>query len=242
MYTGWLGCRQQNAMRLSRFIQINTRYGKQQVRLLLAQGRVCVAGQVTTEADLEVDRFVRVELDGELLQESQSHYLMLNKPAGVVSATEHPDHPTVIDLLPEGLRQGIHLAGRLDLKTTGLMLLTNDGNWSRRVTQPESRIAKVYRVTTRDTVAAEAEEVFHRGIYFRYEDITTRAAQLERIDCYNSRLTIHEGRYHQVKRMFGYFDNEVTALHRESIGEIMLDPDLAPGEFRSLTAAEVALF
>ncbi|WP_296059895.1 pseudouridine synthase [uncultured Amphritea sp.] len=229
-------------MRLSRFIQINTSYGRQQVKLLLAQGRIRVAGDVTTEANLEIDRFVRVELDNQLLQESQSHYLMLNKPAGVVSSTEHPEHPTVIDLLPERLRQGLHLAGRLDLKTTGLMLLTNDGHWSRRVTQPESRIAKVYRVTTKDPVATEAEEVFRKGIYFRYEDITTRPAALERIDCYNSRLTIHEGRYHQVKRMFGYFDNEVTALHRESIGEIMLDPDLRPGEFRPLTAAEVASF
>lgn len=229
-------------MQLNRFIQINTPYSRQQAKLLLAQGRVKVAGQIVTDASLEIDRFVRVELDSQLLQDSQSYYLMLNKPAGVVSATEHPEHQTVIDILPQPLRQGMHLAGRLDLKTTGLMLLTNDGNWSRRVTQPESKIAKVYRVTTKDPVAAEAEAVFSRGVYFRYEDITTRPAELERIDRYNSRLTIHEGRYHQVKRMFGYFDNEVTALHRESIGAITLDPQLKPGEFRPLTPAEVALF
>jgi 16S rRNA pseudouridine516 synthase len=229
-------------MQLNRFIQINTPYSRQQAKLLLAQGRVKVAGQIVTDASLEIDRFVRVELDSQLLQDSQSHYLMVNKPAGVVSATEHPKHQTVIDLLPQPLRQGMHLAGRLDLKTTGLMLLTNDGNWSRRVTQPESKIAKVYRVTTKDPVAAEAEAVFSRGIYFRYENITTRPAELERIDSYHSRLTIHEGRYHQVKRMFGYFDNEVIALHRERIGAITLDPKLKPGEFRPLTPAEVALF
>ena len=229
-------------MQLNRFIQINTPYSRQQVNLLLAQGRVKVAGQIVTDARLNIDRFVRVELDSQPLQDSQSYYLMLNKPAGVVSATEHPEHQTVIDLLPPTLRKGMHLAGRLDLKTTGLMLLTNDGNWSRRVTQPESKVAKVYRVTTRDPVAADAEAVFSRGIYFRYEDITTRPATLERLDCYNSRLTIHEGRYHQVKRMFGYFDNEVTALHRESIGEITLDPALQPGEFRPLTTAEIKLF
>ncbi|RTE65781.1 16S rRNA pseudouridine(516) synthase [Amphritea opalescens] len=229
-------------MQLDRFIQINTPYSRRHVKCLLAEGRVTVAGSVTTDAGLEVDRFVRIELDGQILQESQSHYLMLHKPAGVVSATEHPEHQTVIDLLPPALREGLHLAGRLDLKTTGLLLLTNDGHWSRRITQPTSKIAKVYHVTTQDEVAADAEAVFGQGIYFRYEDITTQPAELERIDSHHSRLTLHEGRYHQVKRMFGYFDNEVTALHREQIGGLTLDPQLPPGAFRPLTAAEIALF
>ncbi|SEQ73573.1 16S rRNA pseudouridine516 synthase [Amphritea atlantica] len=229
-------------MQLSRFLQLKTPYSRQRVRVLLAQGRVRVGGEIITDAHREIDRFIRVELDNKLLQEAQSRYLMLHKPAGIVSATVHSEHKTVIELLPQSLRQGLHLAGRLDLKTSGLMLLTNDGNWSRRVTQPESKVAKVYRVTTRDPVSDEAQGVFQKGIYFRYENITTRPAQLERIDDYNSRLAIHEGRYHQVKRMFGYFDNEVTALHRESIGALTLDPDLRPGEFRFLTAAEIALF
>lgn len=229
-------------MRLAKFLQLNSPYSRQQIQLLLAKGQVTVAGSVVTEATFEVDQFIRVELEGRLLQEAQGHYFMLYKPAGVVSATEHPDHRTVVDLLPEAVRSDIHLAGRLDLKTTGLMLLTNDGRWSRRVTQPESTIPKVYRVTTKDPVASDAEAVFARGIYFSYEDITTRPAELERLGPCQSRLTIHEGRYHQVKRMFGYFDNEVTELHRERIGDLLLDPSLRPGEFRPLTADEIALF
>lgn len=229
-------------MRLDRVVQLNTAYGRQQVRLLLARGRVKVAGNVVKDPALEIDRFTSVSLDNTVLQGRQACYLMLNKPAGVVSATEHPEHPTVIDLLPESLRDGLHLAGRLDLKTTGLVLLTNDGLWSRRVTQPESKIPKVYCVTTKDPVAADTEQVFSRGIYFSYEGVTTSPAELERLGPNCSRLTIYEGRYHQVKRMFGYLDNEVTALHREQVGQLVLDSGLKPGEFRSLTPEEIALF
>ena len=229
-------------MRLDRFVQINTAYSRQKVRLLLAQGQVRVAGKVVRDAEVWVDSFVRIELQEQLLQDTNAVYLMLNKPAGIVSATEHPEHQTVIDLLPEHLRAGVHYAGRLDLKTTGLMLLTNDGLWSRRVTQPETETAKVYLVTTKDKISSEVAEVFHRGIYFKYEDITTRPAELELISDYQCRLTLHEGRYHQVKRMFGYFDNEVTALHRESIGAIQLDSDLDPGEYRTLSTDEIVLF
>ncbi|MDX2421845.1 MAG: 16S rRNA pseudouridine(516) synthase [Amphritea sp.] len=229
-------------MQLNRFIQINTPFSRRHVKCLLAEGRVRVAGHIATDANLEVDRFVRIELDDQLLQESKSCYLMLHKPAGVVSATEHTEHQTVIDLIPPALRQGLHLAGRLDLKTTGLLLLTNDGHWSRRITQPTSKIAKVYRVTTQDAVAANTAEVFRQGIYFGYEDITTQPAELERIDSHHSRLTLYEGRYHQVKRMFGYFNNEVTELHREQIGGLTLDAQLPPGAFRPLTDDEIALF
>ncbi|MDO6563161.1 pseudouridine synthase [Amphritea sp. 1_MG-2023] len=229
-------------MQLDRFIQLNTPYSRQRVRCLLAEGRVTVAGHVVRDGSVEVDRFIPISLDNQCLQAAQAYYLMLHKPAGVVSATQHPEHQTVIDLIPEELRQGLHLAGRLDLKTTGLLLLTNDGQWSRRITQPSSKIAKVYRVTTQDEVAVEAEAVFRQGIYFGYEDITTQPAELQRLDRYHSRLTLYEGRYHQVKRMFGYFDNEVTELHRERVGELTLDPDLLPGEFRPLSVAEVALF
>ncbi|WP_417222941.1 pseudouridine synthase [Amphritea sp.] len=229
-------------MQLDRFIQLNTPYSRSRVKRLLAEGRVRVAGDTVTDGRLSVDRFVRIELDDQLLQECQGYYLMLHKPAGVVSATTHPEHQTVIDLLPPALRPGLHLAGRLDLKTTGLMLLTNDGNWSRRITQPTSKITKVYRVTTQDAVAANTAEVFRQGIYFGYEDITTQPAEFERLDSHHSRLTLYEGRYHQVKRMFGYFDNEVTELHREKVGDLNLDPSLLPGEFRALTAAEIALF
>lgn len=205
----------------------------------MAGGRVLVDSVVVTDPRGEIGQFSRVELDQKVLQATPAKYFMLYKPAGVVSATVHDEHRTVLDLLREDDRQGLHLAGRLDLKTTGLMLLTNDGLWSRRITQPEKSFDKVYRVETQDPVPAQAAEVFRQGIYFSYEDITTRPARLELIDSHTSRLILNEGRYHQVKRMFGYFDNEVINLHRESMGQIELDPQLEPGQYRALTRAEI---
>lgn len=229
-------------MRIDRYLQLNTEYSLRQVRTLLLDGQVCIDDLVVRDPAREVTRFAKVVCDGIVLNDSRPCYLMLYKPGGVVSATEHPEHTTVIDLIPESYRQDLHIAGRLDLNTTGLLILTNDGHWSRRITQPESKVAKVYRVETALPVVDEAEAVFQQGIYFRYENITTLPAGLERISPRVSRLTLYEGRYHQVKRMFGYFDNEVTALHRESVGGLVLDPGLEPGEHRHLTDAEIALF
>ncbi|GIZ13464.1 hypothetical protein NCCP436_28800 [Pseudomonas sp. NCCP-436] len=165
---------------------------------------------------------------------------MLHKPVGVVSATEHDSHRTVLDLLDENHRHDLHLAGRLDLNTSGLLLLTNDGQWSRRITQPQQRKPKVYRVRTERPITAEYVEVFARGLYFAYENLTTLPAELQLLDSHNARLTLYEGRYHQVKRMFGHFRNRVLALHRERMGEIALDPALAPGEYRPLNPTEIA--
>ena len=185
--------------------------------------------------------FQRVELDYELLQAGRSaRYWMLHKPVGVVSATEHNEHHTVLDLLDEPDKHDLHLAGRLDLNTSGLLLITNDGRWSRRITQPQQRKPKVYLVDTEQPITAEYAEVFAQGLYFAFEDLTTLPAQLEVLSSHQARLTLFEGRYHQVKRMFGHFRNRVVALHRESMGEIVLDPQLAPGQYRALTDAEIA--
>ncbi|MCV6609402.1 MAG: pseudouridine synthase [Amphritea sp.] len=229
-------------MRIDRYLQLNTEYSLRQVRTLLLDGQVCIDDRVVRDPAREVSRFAKVVCDGIVLNDSRPCYLMLYKPGGVVSATEHPEHTTVIDLIPESYRQDLHIAGRLDLNTTGLLILTNDGHWSRRITQPESKVAKVYRVETAQPVVDEAEAVFQQGIYFRYENLTTLPAGLERISPRVSRLTLYEGRYHQVKRMFGYFANEVTALHRESVGGLVLDPGLEPGEHRHLTEEEIGLF
>ena len=165
---------------------------------------------------------------------------MLHKPPGVVSATEHPEHRTVLDLFDEPDKHELHLAGRLDLNTSGLLLVTNDGQWSRRATSPAGKQAKVYRVETRDLIEPACVEVFARGLYFAYEDLTTLPAVLEILAPRQARLTLFEGRYHQVKRMFGHFRNPVVGLHRVSMGAIQLDPNLAPGQYRALTAQEIA--
>ncbi|MBJ9976034.1 16S rRNA pseudouridine(516) synthase [Pseudomonas sp. S75] len=228
-------------MRLDRFLTNLPCYNRQQVRRLLALGCVRVGGVVITDPHHEVREFSQVEVDGQVLQAARpARYLMLHKPGGCVSATRDPQHPTVLDLLPAELRDDLHIAGRLDYNTTGLLILTNDGQWSRRLTQPSTKLPKVYRVETEDEIGAHYIDTFHQGLYFAFEDLTTQPAQLDILGPRSARLAIVEGRYHQVKRMFGHFDNKVIALHRERMGPIALDPTLAPGAFRALSAAEVA--
>ncbi|AEB57418.1 pseudouridine synthase [Ectopseudomonas mendocina] len=228
-------------MRLDRFLSNFSRFSRQDSRLLISAGRLRVDGEIIIDPRFDIRDFQRVELDDELLQAGRSaRYWMLHKPVGVVSATEHDEHRTVLDLLDEPDKHELHLAGRLDLNTSGLLLITNDGLWSRRITQPQQRKPKVYHVTTEQPITEEYAEVFARGLYFAFEDLTTLPAQLDVLDSHHARLTLFEGRYHQVKRMFGHFRNRVVALHRESMGEIVLDPQLAPGQYRALTAAEIA--
>ncbi|MFB4393260.1 MULTISPECIES: pseudouridine synthase [unclassified Pseudomonas] len=228
-------------MRLDRFLTNLPCYNRQQVRLLLVQRRVQVDGAPVADPLHEVREFSRVEVDGQLLQAGRpARYLMLHKPAGCVSATRDPQHPTVLDLLPAELGKDLHIAGRLDYNTTGLLILTNDGQWSRRLTQPHTKLPKIYQVQTEDEIGAHYVDKFREGFYFAFEDLTTLPAQLDILGPRSARLAIVEGRYHQVKRMFGHFDNKVLGLHRERIGSIGLDPGLAPGEYRALTMEEVA--
>lgn len=226
-------------MRLDRFICKHTEHSHQTARRLVAAGRVRVNGHVQTDPRHPVSAFCTIHLDERLLQQQQAHYLMLHKPAGYLSATSDPEHPTVLELLPQALRSNLHIAGRLDRATTGLLLLTNDGLWSRRITAPEQKIPKVYLVTTAEPISVEAEARFTQGIRLAREGVTTSAAQLERLSACRCRLTIYEGRHHQVKRMFAAIGNEVTALHRESMGRIRLDPDLPPGGYRILSQDEI---
>ena len=163
---------------------------------------------------------------------------MLHKPSGIVSATHDPAHRTVIDLIDDPDRETLHLAGRLDRSTTGLMLLTNDGAWSKRITEKAFGITKTYLVQTRDPMDPAIVRDFARGFYFATENITTQPAELTLLDSHHARLTLSEGRYHQIKRMFHRVQNRVTALHREAIGPIQLPHDLPPGHWRPLTPAE----
>jgi 16S rRNA pseudouridine516 synthase len=228
-------------MRLDRFLANLPCYNRQQVRMLLVQRRVRVDAEVMTDPQAEVREFSRIEVDDQVLQAGRpARYLMLHKPAGCVSATQDPQHRTVLDLLPSELRGDLHIAGRLDFNTTGLLILTNDGQWSRRLTQPATKLPKHYLVETEGEIGAHYVDKFRQGFYFAFEDLTTLPAQLDILGPRRARLAIVEGRYHQVKRMFGHFDNKVVGLHRESMGAIRLDPGLAPGEFRALTREEIA--
>ena len=227
-------------MRLDRFLYHHTEYGRKEIRRLLASGRVRVEGDVEKDTQRDISDFTQVHLDGKLLREDTACYIMLNKPAGYLSATTDPEHPTVMELID--VPQTLHIAGRLDRATTGLLILTNDGKWSRALTEPKENVPKVYVVEVEKPITEETSAQFSAGIYFAYEDLTTVPADLEILNDRKVKLTIYEGRYHQVKRMFHAVGNRVTSLHRESMGGIFLDSELQPGEYRELTEKEIHSF
>jgi 16S rRNA pseudouridine516 synthase len=230
-------------MRLDRFLSNLPCYNRQQVRLLLAERRVRVDGTQVGDPRHEVREFSRIEVDDQLVQAGRAlRYFMLHKPAGCVSATVDPQHRTVLDLLDEPDKHDLHIAGRLDYNTTGLLLITNDGQWSRRLTQPQTKLPKVYYVETEHIIDEHYIEKFREGFYFAFEDLTTQPADLTILSQHSARLSIVEGRYHQVKRMFGFFDNKVIRLHREHMGPLQLDPSLLPGEYRALRPDEISAF
>ncbi len=206
---------------------------------MLAQGRIQVDGQRVSTTDQLIDEFSHVLLDDRVLQAKLPVYLMLHKPVGILSATSDPRHTTVIDLLQCADKNELHIVGRLDRGSSGLLLLTNDGRWSRALMAPEHDVPKVYLVTLQNPLTSDYEKAFAEGMYFGYEDITTRPARLEILEDRLARVTLVEGRYHQIKRMFGRFRNPVLALHRTAIGNLPLDPALAPGQSRILTPAEL---
>lgn len=225
--------------RLDRFISAQLGIKRGDVRGLLAKKRVKVDGAVVTEIGFPIGKFSQVVLDDKVLQARMPYYLMMNKPAGVVSATKDVHHKTVIDLLIDPPSVDLHIAGRLDFNTTGLLLLTNDGLWSRGLSLPERNIEKVYTVTLSKPLDENYIDAFRHGMYFDYEGITTRPVKLEILSDYSAKLRLTEGRYHQIKRMFGRFQNEVLSLHRQAIGAVELDFGLAPGQTRYLSSEEV---
>lgn len=232
-----------NTARLDRLISDLCQINRKTVRLILAQKRVYVDGVLATDIAQLVDQFSHVVMDDEVLQANQAHYIMLNKPVGVVCATKDKKHKTVIDLLTEQYEQEIldnlHIVGRLDLNTSGLVLLTNDSRWSERLTSPKHKVSKCYQVTLANALTPDYIEAFAKGMYFPYENITTKPATLLIVSQCEAQVMLTEGRYHQIKRMFGRFRNPVVALHRHSIGKIKLDKLLKEGESRVLNAWEI---
>ncbi|MBK1790268.1 16S rRNA pseudouridine(516) synthase [Persicirhabdus sediminis] len=226
-------------MRLDKYLMKQTRHGRREVRALIERGLVRCDDLVITDRLHEVGRFGKVELDGAILMDRTARYLMLNKPAGYLSATTDPEHPTVMQLVDDDPADPLHLAGRLDRASTGLLILTNDGQWSRRLTEPDHQIDKVYQVTVEHPLTDDLIEVFQQGMYFAYEDVMIAPAELEILSDHSARVTIHEGKYHQIKRMFHAVENRITSLHRLSMGEIQLDPQLQAGQWRHLSAREI---
>ncbi len=228
-----------NTARLDRFLAQYCQISRRNVRIMLAQDRVLVNGNVARDIDEVIDTFSHIILDGQVIQDNSAHYIMLHKPVGVVSATQDTIHKTVIDLLDFPYKEQLHIVGRLDLNTSGLMLLTNDSRWSERLTQPGSKVGKRYLVTLKNKLTPDYVEAFASGMYFEYEDLTTKPAKLTILSDHQAEVELIEGRYHQVKRMFGRFRNPVVALHRYAIGNLQLDGQLTEGQSRILTESEI---
>lgn len=227
------------SQRLDRYLSRTLGINRRDVKPLLAQGRVQVDGRSVGGTDHLIDEFSHVSIDDRLLQAKLPVYLMFHKPVGILSATRDPLHTTVIDMLQRPDKDDLHIVGRLDRGSSGLLLLTNDGRWSRALMAPEQAVPKIYLVTLQNPITSDYVKAFAEGMYFDYEDITTRPARLEILEERLARVTLVEGRYHQIKRMFGRFRNPVLSLHRTAIGNLPLDPALAPGQSRELTPVEL---
>ncbi|MGL9723370.1 16S rRNA pseudouridine(516) synthase RsuA [Sodalis sp. (in: enterobacteria)] len=228
-------------MRLDKFLSQQLGISRALVARELRAKRVTVDDEVIRQGAFQLLPEHQVRFDGNVLQQIlTARYFMLHKPQGYVCSTDDPDHPTLLYFIDEPVPDKLHAAGRLDIDTTGLVLLTDDGQWSHRLTSPRHHCEKDYLVTLEQPLAAETAEHFAAGIMLRGEKLPTRPARLEALSPQRVRLTLSEGRYHQVKRMFAALGNRVIALHRERIGAIVLDAHLQSGEYRALTTDEVA--
>jgi 16S rRNA pseudouridine516 synthase len=229
-------------MRLDKFISHASGLSREQVRRALRARAVTVNGQQVRSATLSVQPEDLIMLEGGVLTLPRARYLMLNKPAGYVCATEDSEHPTVLDLLTDMKSSGLAIGGRLDKDTTGLVLLSDDGQWLHRITSPRHHFSKTY-------IAALAEQAdesmigrFADGMLLHGEAHPTRPAGCRILPDGRVEITLTEGRYHQVKRMVAACGNRVTELHRSRIGSVALDAQLGPGEYRELTAEEYGSF
>ena len=225
--------------RLDKFISHLAEIPRTQARASIKRKEVSVNGEVITSHNFQLAQQDEVLHQGTPLVFLGKRYYMLNKPVGYVCANSDELHKTVFDLLDEPNMSDFHVAGRLDIDTTGLVIITNDGDWSHKITSPKSNKFKTYLVETQEPITDEALEQLRTGVMLHNEKDLTRPAIAERLANYGLRLSISEGKYHQVKRMLYAVDNKVVELHREKIAGIKLDENLASGKYRLLTADEI---
>lgn len=229
-------------MRLDFYLSHVTDLARKAAKIAASKGRVTVNGEVIKKANYTVQDGDQICLDDTLLAWPSEGYYMLYKPAGYVCATEDAEHPTVLDLVPPHLGQDLKIVGRLDKDTTGLLLLTTDGQWLHRITSPRNACNKRYKMLLAEQIDDHALKQLEEGVMLHGEPQPTLPAVAQRISECDIYLTIQEGKYHQVKRMLAAVGNKVEELHRDQIGPLELDADLAIGEFRALTDEEVAYF
>ena len=228
-------------MRLDKYLAEMGVGTRQEVKKQIRQGKAAVNGTVVKAADTKIDETSdEVTICGRNISYVSYEYYMLNKPAGVVSATEDRRDTTVIDLIKEKKRKDLFPVGRLDKDTEGLLLITNDGDLAHRLLAPKKHVDKVYYAKIDGMVTEEDVKRFAEGI-----NIGAEEEEMTKLDIMKSaeeseiRLTVQEGKFHQVKRMFLAVGKEVTYLKRERMGTLCLDENLKPGEYRLLTEEEI---
>lgn len=231
-----------SAERLDKLLASTGRWSRREAKLLLREGRVSINGKCAKSPEERVDpEKNQIRIDGAPLDWRAFTYVMLHKPAGVLSATEDKRQRTVLDLLPEELRRReLFPVGRLDKDTEGLLLLTDDGDLAHRLLAPKSHVDKVYYARLETPLGEADREAFARGIVLEDGMRCMPAALALLGDGSEVMVTLHEGKFHQIKRMIASRGSAVCYLKRVSMGPLQLDPDLGKGEFRFLTREEVA--
>jgi len=229
-------------IRLDKFLSNSRVYSRREAVDLIKQGRVSVDGKRISSNDYKLDEKTAVIcVDGKKLGYDKYHYYMMNKPAGVVSATGDRGQKTVIDLLSDGEQHlGLFPVGRLDKDTTGLLILTNDGDFAHSIISPKKLIPKKYRAVVDGRIDDADIEAFKNGIILA-DGMKCLPAVLEydKADAFVCFITLYEGKYHQVKRMMASQGKHVRELSRLSIGNLKLDENLEPGEYKKLTSIEI---
>ncbi|MEG2073784.1 MAG: pseudouridine synthase [Angelakisella sp.] len=230
------------AIRLDKALSEQGTLSRKDAGKLITKGLVTVNGAVVRDTAAKVCRLSDcVSVNGVAITMRKHIYLLLNKPLGVVSATSDPNDKTVIDLVPPELwRNGLFPAGRLDKDTVGMVIITDDGDFAHRILSPKSHIPKTYLATLDIPVTAEMEAGFNAGISLKGEK-ECMPAKLSILDEHTARVVIHEGMYHQIKRMFGCYGAKVVELRRVAMGSLPLDEALSEGCCRELTPAELEL-
>lgn len=225
--------------RLDKVIAEQTEYSRKDVKKLVQSKKVTINGEVVLKTDIKVDiNNDSICIDGNEISYQKNVYLILNKPMGYISATEDRTQKTVLDLIDSKYNhREMFPAGRLDKDTTGMMIITDDGVFAHNILSPKKHIRKIYEVTIDIPVTSDMEKGFKEGIDLN--DGKCKTAILEKIGEYEARVTLTEGRYHQIKRMFGCFGAKVTKLHRICMGNLYLPKDLKEGESRELIGEEL---
>ena len=230
--------------RLDKIIASQGQYSRSEVKKLVKGGRVTIDGSVVKNSDIKADPNKSIiAVDGKVLRYKKHIYIMLNKPQGVVSATDDRDHKTVIDLVPKELmRDGLFPAGRLDGDTVGFVLITDDGDFAHEILSPKNHIMKTYHATLERPVTEEDIRAFREGIKLK-DGTLCLEAEVRSLDSDTpmAEIKICEGKYHQVKRMFAALGNKVVFLKRVKMGELSLDESLEEGQCREITPEELIL-